>query len=155
VSITLFATEVLPRDYWAATPDRPVQRYPAGRVCARPRCHTVLSIYSKGPKCCRHTAPELRIPDDSHGTEAAYKVHFRRGERPCNACTDAATLATAERKRKAGLKRGYRPAGSPILHGTESGYQTHRRRNEKPCDACREAIRLIDAARREKRRAKA
>ncbi len=36
-----------------------------------------------------------------HGTEAAYRRHFRQGTTPCQACTDADSTARAARRQRA------------------------------------------------------
>lgn len=41
------------------------------------------------------TAPWARRP---HGTTAAYKRHYRIGEKPCESCSQANALARAEQR---------------------------------------------------------
>lgn len=38
--------------------------------------------------------------DFEHGTRAGYLVHWRRGERPCRPCTNAATQYNQQRRKK-------------------------------------------------------
>jgi hypothetical protein len=46
---------------WQAAGARP-RTFPAGRVCERPGCSTVLSIYNRASVCSRHRVAKPRPP---------------------------------------------------------------------------------------------
>ncbi|MEU5716593.1 WhiB family transcriptional regulator [Streptomyces sp. NPDC020403] len=90
---------------------------PVGRLstgCDRPGCITVGHLLDDTLRATRH------------GTPAAYKVHERRGEEPCEEC-------------KAARRAHDRARRGPAVCGTRPGYQKHRRQGETPCDPCRQA----------------
>ena len=49
----------------------------------------------------RMTSVEAFLDLSPHGTEAAYRRHFRHGEQPCEACRGAIAEAQRERRRLA------------------------------------------------------
>ena len=79
------------------------------------------------------------------GTRSGAMAHYRRGEKPCDACRLAHNIHNLEQRRGRELtseelaRTLARPpmAGGPARCGTHSGAMAHYRRGEKPCDACR------------------
>jgi len=49
-----------------------------------------------------YTLRAVRYHADSqpHGTVAAYKRHYRHGEKPCESCRQAEAIAKADRRRR-------------------------------------------------------
>jgi WhiB family redox-sensing transcriptional regulator len=119
---------------------------------------------------CRSHDPNLWFP------ERGQSDHVRQAKAICASCpvreqcleqaiADGETVGIwgglsgremkAERKRRAGGRRGPKPGTTlkPIKHGTISGYSAHRYRGERPCQSCREAAAAYKAERKQGRAA--
>jgi transcriptional regulator with XRE-family HTH domain len=66
------------------------------------------------------------------GTVGGYRKHYKRGEKPCDACRKKHSEEDRERRKRKGGK-----PFKPAVCGTASGRRKHYRNGEKPCDACR------------------
>lgn len=75
--------------------------------CARSR-HVLFPVKTSNPDkvTCQYCRGEVRRADVKPcGTSAAYKRHYRHGEKPCEACRQANIRDTADRKAARARKR--------------------------------------------------
>lgn len=72
------------------------------------------------------------MSEPRHGIPGGRHAHYRRGEKPCEACRLAHNARSKELRAQ---KRIRKPEA---VCGTLAGYSTHRRKKEPPCDPCRQ-----------------
>lgn len=101
-----------------------------------------------------HKDPEVH-KSMTHGTASAARLHYLRGEKPCDACRDSERLRwrEASKKRKRGDDKSFTREFTPEKCGTNAGHQRHMYYGNTPCGECVDAHRAYQRERRAKRKA--
>lgn len=92
----------------------------------------------------------------SHGNASAARLHYLRGEKPCDECRESERerwREAARRRKERGKTAGVKAVFSPEKCGTNAGHQRHIYHSDPPCDPCMAAHRAYQQARRDARKA--